>query len=199
MIGDKVPKIKDIQKRKIAAPADARIIQATNKLKKNDIIIRDARADEATRVALLLRSAYQHYQKSMPPDAWRLYLADMMDIRGRLKEAELIVAELEGQLTGTVTLYLRASSDAFEWPAGWAVVRLLGVLPQYLGNGIGSALMDECIRRCRERNIKTIGLHTADIMDVAKGMYERMGFKRIPEFDFHPRPDVVIVAYKLDL
>lgn len=36
-------------------------------------------------------------------------------------------------------------------------------------------------------------------MHVAKGMYERMGFIRIPEYDFHPAPGVVVMAYRLDL
>jgi hypothetical protein len=34
---------------------------------------------------------------------------------------------------------------------------------------------------------------------VAKRMYEKMGFRRMPEFDFHPRPEVVVMAYRLDL
>lgn len=59
--------------------------------------------------------------------------------------------------------------------------------------------MDECIRRCRERGIKTIGLHTTDIMEVARAMYERMGFERVPEFDFHPASHIVVMAYRLDL
>jgi hypothetical protein len=30
-------------------------------------------------------------------------------------------------------------------------------------------------------------------------MYERIGFERIPEFDFHPAPDTTVFAYRLDL
>ena len=53
--------------------------------------------------------------------------------------------------------------------------------------------------RCRKRGVRTIGLHTTVIMEVARGMYERMGFVRAPEYDFHPRPEVVVMAYRLDL
>jgi GNAT superfamily N-acetyltransferase len=163
-------------------------------------MIREARPDEATRVALLLRAAYQQYQKAMPPDSWQFYLADIMNVRGRLQEAHLLVAEVDDRLIGTVTLYMDGEhSSETDWPEGWAGLRLLGVDPQYRNRGIGRGLMEECIRRCRERGIKTIGLHTADIMDVAKGMYERMGFKPAPEFDHHPRPDITIMAYRLDL
>jgi ribosomal protein S18 acetylase RimI-like enzyme len=59
--------------------------------------------------------------------------------------------------------------------------------------------MEYCINRCRELGIKTIGLHTATLMDVARRMYERMGFVRVQEYDFHPTPDTVVMAYRLDL
>jgi ribosomal protein S18 acetylase RimI-like enzyme len=57
--------------------------------------------------------------------------------------------------------------------------------------------MQECVRRCRDRGIKTIALHTTEVMEVARGMYERMGFARIPEHDFHPAPGVVVMAYRM--
>ncbi len=37
------------------------------------------------------------------------------------------------------------------------------------------------------------------MMQVAKQMYERMGFVRAPELDFHPDPNVIVKAYRLDL
>jgi GNAT superfamily N-acetyltransferase len=92
-----------------------------------------------------------------------------------------------------------SSSSQEQWPKGWAGVRLLGVRPAYRGRGIGRALMDECIYRCRKQNIKTIGLHTAVIMNVARKMYNDMGFVRAPEYDFHPRPGTVVMAYRLEL
>jgi GNAT superfamily N-acetyltransferase len=169
-------------------------------LKKTDIAIRDARPDELDKVAEVLKAAYQQYEKLMPPEAWQFYLADILDVRGRMAGSQLIVAEVDGKLAGSVNLYLKGrKSSESNWPAGWATGRLLGVAPAFRGMGIGRVLMDEVIRRCRKAGVKTFGLHTAEIMKVAKGMYERMGFQRVPEFDHHPRPDVVIMAYKMDL
>jgi hypothetical protein len=37
------------------------------------------------------------------------------------------------------------------------------------------------------------------MMQVAMQMYERMGFVRTPETDFHPAPGVIIKGYRLDL
>jgi ribosomal protein S18 acetylase RimI-like enzyme len=162
--------------------------------------IRDARPEELDEVSQLLKSSYQQYEKSLSASAWRAYLEDIMDVRSRWEESQLIVAELGGQLAGCVTLYLKSAGPSMEGrPPGWAGVRLLAVHPTYRGRGIGRALMDECIRRCRQEGITTLGLHTTRMMDVARRMYEKMGFKRVPEFDFYPRPGVAVMAYYLNL
>ena len=164
------------------------------------LLLREARSDELDNVSLLIGDAYRQYENFLPAVVWKFYMKDIMDVRRRLNESQLIVAELEGQLVGTVTLYLDAGHSSLEmWPKGWAGIRLLAVHPTYRGRGIGRALMEECIRRCRNRGIATIGLHTTEMMDIARRMYEEMGFVRVPEFDFHPRPEVVVMAYRLDL
>jgi ribosomal protein S18 acetylase RimI-like enzyme len=160
--------------------------------------IRDVRHDELDEVANLTREAYLQYKDFIPEPAWKSYLEDMMDVRSRLGAAELIVAEMKDKLVGTVTLYLKANSQS-GWPQDWASVRLLAVLPSYRGWGIGRALMEECVRRCRKKGITTIGLHTSELMDVARRMYEKMGFRRAPEFDFHPAPGITVMAYRLDI
>jgi ribosomal protein S18 acetylase RimI-like enzyme len=164
------------------------------------LIIRDARLNELDEVSQILKRAYSQYADFLPDPDWKNYLEDIIDVRSRLPEVELIVAEIGGCLAGTVTLYLKYATPPVEgWLPGWAGIRLLAVDPYYRGRGIGRDLMDECIRRCRKQGIKTIALHTSEIMGVAKRMYEKMGFKRIPEYDFHPRPEVVVMAYRLDL
>ena len=162
--------------------------------------LRDAGPEELDEVSELIRDAYLEYQAHFPPERWEGYVRDMMDVRSRLGVADLIVAEVAGRLLGAVTFYPEAShSDRERWPVGWAGVRLLAVLPDARGLGIGKALMDECLRRCRQRAVPTLGLHTTEPMNVARGMYERMGFVRTPEYDFHVGQGLVVMAYRLDL
>jgi ribosomal protein S18 acetylase RimI-like enzyme len=166
-------------------------------LQNNKITLRNAQSGEFKLVSRLLVAAYQQYEKSMPPDSWIWYRNDMSDVQSRMADSELIIAEIDNHIAGAVTLYPQGADNG--WPEGWAGIRLLAVHPDYRGQGIGRALMEECIRRCRERGTKTLGLHTTELMKVAREMYERMGFKRTTEFDFHPTPDNVVYAYRLDL
>ncbi len=162
--------------------------------------VRDAGVEDLDQVSILIRDAYQEYQANFSPEVWERYARDIMDVRSRLDTSELIVAENSGRLVGAVTFYPNTSpSDQGGWPAGWTGIRLLAVHPDARGMGVGRVLMDECLRRSRRLGVPTLGLHTTEMMSVARGMYERMGFVRVPEFDFYPAPQVVVMAYRLDL
>jgi ribosomal protein S18 acetylase RimI-like enzyme len=65
----------------------------------------------------------------------------------------------------------------------WSYIRMLGVLPEYRGQGIGKKLTNICLDLARQRGEKTIALHTSDFMDDARHIYESMGFKILREVD----------------
>lgn len=172
-----------------------------------EIVVRDARPDELDEIAAVLSASYAEYapdQASVSPElfhAWQEYFVDIADVHARLDEgSELIVAERHGRILGTVTFYPEGSRTEGEgWPPDWAGIRLLGVRPDARGLGLGRLLTEECLRRARERGVRTVGLHTTHLMAVARGMYERMGFERVPEYDFHPAPEITVMGYRLDL
>ena len=162
--------------------------------------IRDATAAELDQLADLIRASYQEYEPHYPPERWLNYIRAVGDVHSRFGEGELIVAEQDGTLVGTVTFYADGSrSHQGEWPPGWAGILRLAVPPRHRGKGISRALIEECLRRCRARGVATVALHTTTWMAVARAMYERMGFVRTPAFDFFPRPGVVGMGYRLDL
>ena len=164
------------------------------------MVLRDARREELDAVAALIRAAYQEYEPFYLPEVWQRYITNVGNVHDRFGECDLIVAERGGAIAGTVTLYEDGSrSRQGEWPPGWAGILRLAVAPEQRGAGLGRALIEECLRRCRARGIATVALHTTDWMSTARAMYERMGFVRVPGFDFHPRPGVVGLGYRLDL
>lgn len=165
-------------------------------------VVRDARSEDLAEASALMREAYGEYFEDIPADAEQMaaeYLADIGDVWSRLGDSELVVAEEDGRLVGAVTFFPDGSVEGHGWPQGWSNIRLLAVRPEARGRGIGRVLTEECLRRARALGATAVGLHTSESMAVAKGMYERMGFARLPELDFHPGPTVHVIAYKLDL
>ena len=166
------------------------------------ILIRDARPEELDEAAAVMVAAYEEYRPALSERAWEGYKADIADGRGRLPQSNLIVAVEDGRVLGAVTYYPPRSVSPVEgggWPASWAGVRLLGVGPDARGKGVGRLLMDDCTNRARAEGAKALGLHTTELMSIARAMYERMGFERVPEYDFHPTPTFLVMAYRLIL
>ena len=162
--------------------------------------LRDARDDELDAVADVMVAAYEQYIPPDPRAEWLAYREEIRDVRGRQGSATLIVAEEDARILGAVTYYPDGSDDSHAgWPRDWAVIRLLGVHPDARGRGVGRLLTAECIRRTRAVGCAAVGLHTTEFMAVARAMYERMGFVRVPEFDFWPIPDIHVMAYRLAL
>ena len=82
-------------------------------------------------------------------------------------------------------------------PVRWPVVRLLAVGPAARGLGVGRLLLDECLRRARADGSDAIGLHTSESMSGAMRLYDRMGFLRVPVYDFQPDGAELVKAYCL--
>jgi ribosomal protein S18 acetylase RimI-like enzyme len=63
-------------------------------------------------------------------------------------------------------------------------IRLLGVDPAFRGRGEGKALTLACIELARESGHSQVILHTTQAMQLAGGMYEKLGFVRSEDLDF---------------
>ena len=164
------------------------------------LVIRQARLDELGKTAEVIRAAYAEYTVGMPEDRASRYLDRSADVESRLDASELLIAELDGRLVGSVTICPDAALSAGEgWPDGWLGIRLLAVVPEARGCGIGRALVQACIHRAHEVSAPVVVLHTTEMMAVARGMYERMGFVRAHGFDLRFGSGPEILAYRLDL
>lgn len=144
--------------------------------------VRDARPDEHTEVGRLTVEAYREYAEEFGPQIWPGYAADLQDVEARSKEASIIVAEEGSHLVGAVAYFPPGKKDVQIFPQEWGTIRVLAVLPSHRGMGVGKLLTEECLRRARADGAVAVGLHTTQLMTVAKEMYERMGFVIEQEF-----------------
>ena len=143
--------------------------------------IRQMRPDEATRVGQLTLAGYDAYGRIDGP-----YRQDLADpLRRRDGCTALLVAELDGEVVGTVTFVLPGDE---QWegrvePEGDAGFRILAVDPAAEGRGVGRALVGACIAAARARGCRRIAIVTMAWMDRAQRMYAQLGFRRRPDLD----------------
>jgi predicted N-acetyltransferase YhbS len=166
-----------------------------------DITVRDARPAEADAVRALTMEAYEEYLGLMEPEAWKGLHGAILGAFDTVAAAEMIVAEVEGRLAGSVMLF-PARADAYAGavrPLERPEVRMLAVAPWARGRGIGSILMRECVRRAKESGARELGIHTSRSMRAARELYRRMGFRRIPADDFQPPGGELVEAHALSL
>jgi DNA-binding MarR family transcriptional regulator/GNAT superfamily N-acetyltransferase len=95
-------------------------------------------------------------------------VADFAERHDTKREAAWI-AELDGERVGCV-FCTAADADA-------AQLRLLLVEPSARGSGVGTRLVDECLRFARRSGYRRVTLWTNDVLLAARRIYEQAGFR----------------------
>src|SRR5262245_35945216 len=103
-------------------------------------------------------------------------VADFIDHRDAEREAAWI-AEVDGERAGCV-FCVRKTEEV-------AQLRILLVEPSARGMGLGTRLVDECIRFAREAGYTTMILWTNDVLRDARRIYERAGFHLVEQEPHH--------------
>jgi predicted N-acetyltransferase YhbS len=140
------------------------------------------RADHAT-IRDILRGAYRQYAAEVPPGTWERFLADLLDLDRHARHGQLLVAEVGGEVVGYVSFYPDLAAQGTGWPPGWAGGRGLAVRPGHRGCGIGPRLFAELEARALAGGAATFALHTSSFMTTAIALYERLGYRRAPQYD----------------
>jgi DNA-binding MarR family transcriptional regulator/N-acetylglutamate synthase-like GNAT family acetyltransferase len=97
-------------------------------------------------------------------------VADFAEQRDDVRQAAWI-AEVDGERVGCVFCTFFETPDT-------AALRLLLVEPSARGAGVGTRLVDECLRFAKRSGYSRITLWTNDVLHSARRIYERAGFHR---------------------
>jgi predicted N-acetyltransferase YhbS len=170
-------------------------------------LIRLASKREIPDIESLIVAAFAEIRDHVPPAIFDAYTKNLHRLADRWDEAEVLVAELDGRLAGTVSFYADAGSEGLGLPKEWTGFRRLAVHPVKRGHGIGRMLTRKCVDMARILGAPTIGIQTASFLKAACSIYEQMGFRRCPEYDRRVSEcldcdedvdELAIIAYQLD-
>lgn len=143
--------------------------------------------------------AYAEFERYFDPDDWATYASTLDDMPTRTDQGRVLVASLGGAtLVGTATLYLEPKPTSGHWRSDDAVMRYLAVPPQHRRQGVGGALVQECLRRAAAAGCRRLALQTESHMTSARQLYRDLGFDRDEEGDQNVA-GFDLVALALDL
>jgi GNAT superfamily N-acetyltransferase len=158
-------------------------------------LVRPARPEEYDAIADLTVGVYSSLDGGIHPE----YAAILRRTAERAATAEVVVAVEGDALLGSLTYVPSPGPQGSIATGNEAEFRTLVVSPDAQGRGVGRGLVQWSIGRARADGRERLVLSTMPWMRVAHGLYERMGFVRTPERDWHPRPEVDCWTYALDL
>ena len=147
--------------------------------------VRDAAPADYPAIRDVVIGAYRQYAGLIARDIFSPCPADLLDLETHARHGRLLVVEADGRMCGSVAFYPDAAVQGFGLPPGWASGRALAVHPAARGHGVARALLATCERLAREAGAPVFAFHTASFMADAIALYERLGYRRAPEFDFN--------------
>lgn len=150
----------------------------------NELSYRTATIEDVDALQQLGILSYSQFKNSLSPDNWRIFngnLSDKQKFIDVLKIAKCFVCIDGGKIIGVAYIIPSGNPNDIFLPE-WSYIRMVGVNPDYRGQGIAKTLTTMCIDFARQNNEKTIALHTSEFMDAARHIYESMGF--IPQKEF---------------
>ncbi len=161
------------------------------------IEVRPVRPDEYAALGDLTVAAYLAVGETDDHD----YLEHIRDVATRAAVCPVLVAvDDQGQVLGGVTYVPGPGTPYSELEQdGEAGIRMLAVDPDVQGRGVGRRLVEACLERARADGRRGMVLVTRPFMHSAHRLYELLGFRRAPERDWWPVPDVELLAFELEL
>ncbi|MDF1603712.1 GNAT family N-acetyltransferase [Nocardioides sp. YIM 152315] len=160
-----------------------------------DVTVRRARPADLEAVGEVTVAAYTEFTLG-PADP---YIVKLRDAASRDRGAELWVAELDGEVVGTVTIAPEGSAWREIGEPGEGEFRMLAVAPSARRRGVGESLMQLVLDRFRELGAHAVVLSSLAEMTSAHRVYSRLGFVRLAERDWSPLPGVDLIAFRREL
>jgi ribosomal protein S18 acetylase RimI-like enzyme len=160
------------------------------------VSIRRARAEEYAEIGAVTIAAYEPFLVGAEDG----YRERLLDVGARDREAEVWVATPDDsdEILGNVTVCPEGSPWRELAKDDEGEFRMLAVSPTAQGRGVGRALTEFVLDRFRSEGATGMVLSSLPGMGAAHGIYERLGFTRDPALDWHPMPDVDLIAYRLE-
>ena len=130
--------------------------------------IRLATPEDSAAITEVLRDAFTVFREHYTAEAFEVVTPDTDVILSRFEEGPMWVADLDGEVVGTVSLTTE--------PEG-LYVRSMAVSPKAQGRGLGHELLKAVDEHAKSTEFERIFLYTTYFVPGAKEMYAKHGYE----------------------
>ncbi|MFF0814368.1 GNAT family N-acetyltransferase [Rhodococcus sp. NPDC003318] len=116
------------------------------------------------------------------------YVRHLRDTAGRAEQAEVVVAEWQGEVVGSVTIAEPGTAYSDVARTGELEFRMLAVSSAARRKGAGSALVRHVLDAAYDRGLHAVVISTEPEMVDARRIYDRNDFVHMPDRDWEPAP-----------
>lgn len=147
------------------------------------LIYRMANVNDIDQLAYVSQQSFGQYKPQLSEEGWQQLNTNLQDkqrLAALAAKSEVFVCEDNSGIIGMAFLVPSGNGDDI-YDDGWCHLRMVSVLPEHSGKGIGRRLTEMCVERASANGETTMALHTSEMMNNARHIYESMGFSLVKE------------------
>ena len=151
----------------------------------NNLLFRNATIHDKDQFKKLGILSYGQFAEQLTEENWAMMSSNINSDAtwdSILSTSEGFVC-VDGKEVVGMAFLIRHGNPWFVFKSEWCYIRMVGVRPDYEGNGIAKELTKRCIEYARSTHEKTIALHTSELMHAARHIYESLGFEILEELE----------------
>lgn len=148
------------------------------------MIYREATPKDLSQLMELGLLAYGQLADQLTKENWALMhksLTARSTYEALFATGTCFLSETENQQITGMAWLIKSGNPTDIYPEDWCYIRFVAVHPVFGGKGIGRELTKRCLEEARRAEEHTIALHTSEIMDAARHIYESLGFEKVRE------------------
>ena len=163
--------------------------------------IREATAADDTAIGdLLVKVFVDAYARKLPEVVvTERRKAELRDVATKRKFARVWVAEVAGQIAGTVSLWPPGAQGSEAWLEGAADLRHFGISQAHRSPELTDALLSEAENAARQAKASAVCLHVRRGAIGVRRLYEARQYRPDPSGDIDALPEVYLEALALRL
>lgn len=148
--------------------------------------IRQGNLQDLKQIKELAIKEWTQFKNVLTPENWeKLYhsLTNDKTYPDLLKQSDSFVYENDKNEIIAFAFLVPSGNPTDIYNNQQSYIRFVTASQNYSGQKIGQTLTKKCVQKAKENGEKHVALHTSEMMNTARYVYEKLGFKIVKELE----------------